>query len=105
MPLNIPRRDSTGIASIIQLPDSSVESLIKSLINAPSLADPYDMAKHISPDIVSILGCPNRLLSVDRFLDSRCQSRPSCAWWRNIFKEVKPIRRPQWGPMVPSATI
>jgi hypothetical protein len=26
------------------------------------------------------LGCPNRLLSVDRFLDSRCQSRLSSAW-------------------------
>ena len=51
------------------------------------------------------LGCPNRLLSVDRFLDSRCQSRPSCAWWRNIFKEAKPTRRPQWGPMLPSTTI
>ena len=25
------------------------------------------------------LGCPNRLLSVDRFLDSRCQSRLSFA--------------------------
>src|SRR5437867_9523016 len=29
------------------------------------------------------LGCLNRLLSVDRFLDSRCQSRLSSAWWRN----------------------
>jgi hypothetical protein len=26
------------------------------------------------------LGCPTRLLSVDRFLDSRCQSRLSSAW-------------------------
>ena len=26
------------------------------------------------------LGCPNWLLSVDRFLDSRCQSRLSSAW-------------------------
>ena len=51
------------------------------------------------------LGCPNRLSSVDRFLYSRCQSRPSCAWWRNIFKEAKPTRRPQWGPMLPSTTI
>src|SRR5712692_5629179 len=52
-----------------------------------------------------ILGCPNRLSSVDRFLYSRCQSRRSCAWWRNIFKEAKPTRRPQWGPMIPSTTI
>src|SRR5712692_9890948 len=51
------------------------------------------------------LGCPNRLSSVDRFLYSRCQSCPSCAWWRNIFKEAKPTRRPQWGPMLPSTTI
>jgi len=53
----------------------------------------------------SVLGCPNRLSSVDRFLYSRCQSRRSCAWWRNIFKEAKPTRRPQWGPMIPSTTI
>ena len=33
------------------------------------------------------LGCLNRLLSVDRFLDSRCQSRLSSAWWPSIFKE------------------
>ena len=26
------------------------------------------------------IGCPNRLLSVDRFLDSKCQSRLSSAW-------------------------
>src|SRR6267378_2219358 len=51
------------------------------------------------------LGCPNRLSSVDRFLDSRCQSRPSCALWRNIFKEAKPTRRPQWGPMIHSTTL
>jgi hypothetical protein len=30
---------------------------------------------------------PNRFLVVDRFLDSRCQSRLSYAWWRSIFKE------------------
>src|SRR5262245_22134515 len=33
------------------------------------------------------IGCPNRLFSVTRFLDSRCQSRLSSAWWRRIFKE------------------
>ena len=52
-----------------------------------------------------VLGCPNRLSSVDRFLYSRCQSRPSCAWWRNVFKEAKPTQRPQWGSMLPSTTI
>src|SRR6266705_1238853 len=39
--------------------------------------------------LAQALGCPNRLSSVDRFLYSRCQSRPSCAWWRNILKEAK----------------
>ena len=32
------------------------------------------------------LGCLNRLLSVDRFLDSRGQSRLFSAWWGSIFK-------------------
>ena len=32
-------------------------------------------------------GRPNRLLSVDRFLDSRCQSGLSSARWRRIFKK------------------
>ena len=40
------------------------------------------------PVATSGVGCPNRLLSVDRFLDSRCQSRLSSAWWRSIFKAV-----------------
>ena|SRR5438094_1995767 len=30
--------------------------------------------------------CLNRLSSVDQFLDSRCQSRFSSAWWGRIFK-------------------
>jgi len=45
------------------------------------------------------VGCLNRLLSVDRFLDSRCQSRLSSAWWRSIFKESVSSRDPQWRPM------
>ena len=32
------------------------------------------------------VGCLNRLLSVDRFLDSRCQNRLFSAWWGSIFK-------------------
>ena len=39
--------------------------------------------------IEHLLGCLNRLLSVDQFLDSRCQSRLSSAWRPRIFKEVK----------------
>ncbi len=33
------------------------------------------------------LGCPNRPLALDRFLDSPYQSRLSHAWWRSIFNE------------------
>src|SRR5713101_4459048 len=45
------------------------------------------------------VGCLNRFLSVDRFLDSRCHSRLSSTWRPRIFKEVKFTRRPQWRPM------
>src|SRR5712691_6592555 len=34
-----------------------------------------------------LVGCLNRLLSIDRFLDSRGQSRRFSAWWRSLFKE------------------
>jgi hypothetical protein len=34
-----------------------------------------------------ILGRPNRRLAVDRFLNSRCQSRLSDVWWPSIFNE------------------
>ena len=54
MALNIPKRDSAGIASIINLPDASVELLIKALINAPNLSDADEMAKHISSEVSSI---------------------------------------------------
>jgi hypothetical protein len=54
MPLNIPKRDSVGIASIIQLPASSVDDLIKAMVNAPGLAEPSDMAKYISDEVLSI---------------------------------------------------
>ncbi len=35
--------------------------------------------------------CPNRFLVVDRFLDSRCQSHLSYAWWRSILNEKRLI--------------
>ena len=38
------------------------------------------------------LGRPNRFLVVDRFLDSRCQSRLSYAWWRSPFNEKRFIQ-------------
>src|SRR4029434_3302202 len=36
---------------------------------------------------VDTLGRPNRLSAVDRFLDSKCQSRFSDVRWRHIFNE------------------
>ena|SRR2546428_53078 len=44
---------------------------------------------------LSDLGCLKWLLAVDRFLDSRCQSRLSSAWWRSIFKEQGVIQARQ----------
>src|SRR5216684_6100971 len=51
------------------------------------------------------LGRLNWLLSVDRFLDSRCQSRLSSAWRPRIFKEVQSTRAPPWRPMIFFITI
>jgi hypothetical protein len=36
------------------------------------------------------LGRPNRLSAVDRFLDSKCQSRFSDVWWGHIFNLAIP---------------
>jgi len=38
-----------------------------------------------------VIRCPNRFLVVDRFLDSRCQSHLSYAWWRSILNEKRLI--------------
>jgi hypothetical protein len=38
------------------------------------------------------LGRPNRLSAVDRFLDSKCQSRFSDVWWGHIFNEKRFIQ-------------
>ncbi len=54
----------------------------------------HSIATHLL-DAGGDLGCLNRLLSVDQFLDSRCQSRLSSAWRPRIFKEVKSTRAPQ----------
>ena len=43
-------------------------------------ADVYDEHIRSAQEAEQMVGCPNRLLSVDRFLDSRCQSRLSSAW-------------------------
>src|SRR2546422_4774227 len=56
---------------------------------------PYAQSQLFEPN----LGCLNRLLSVDRFLDSRCQSRLSSAWWRNIFKGSASSRTPHLRPV------
>ena len=45
------------------------------------------------------LGCPNRPLALDRFLDSKCQSRLFHAWWRSIFKEKEVIQARQPRPI------
>jgi hypothetical protein len=54
MPLNIPRRESAGIASIIKISDTLVDHLIKALSAAPSIVDTDKMAQHISAYISSI---------------------------------------------------
>ena len=46
------------------------------------------------------LGCLNRLSSVDQFLDSRCQSRFSSAWWRRLFKASASRRTCELRPRV-----
>jgi transposase-like protein len=45
------------------------------------------------------LRCLNRFLSVDRFLDSRCQSRLSSAWRGGIFKASGASRTSQLRPI------
>src|SRR5262249_49478610 len=55
--------------------------------------------KEILTNMGLSLGCLNRLLSVARFLDSRCQSRLSSAWWRSIFKGSASSRTPHLRPI------
>ena len=45
------------------------------------------------------VGRPSRLLALDRFLDSKCQSRLSHAWWRSIFSEKGCIQARQLRPI------
>jgi predicted nucleic acid-binding protein len=47
----------------------------------------------------AVLRCLNRFLSVDRFLDSRCQSRLSSAWRGGIFKASGASRTSQLRPI------
>jgi hypothetical protein len=59
-----------------------------------------DLKDFIQDRLSLPLGCPNRPLALDRFLDSKCQSRLSYAWWRSVFDEkgfiparqLRPIR-------------
>jgi hypothetical protein len=51
-----------------------------------------------------VIGCfdvgrPNRFLAIDRFLDSRGQSRLSSAWWRSIFHDDRFIQARQLRPI------
>src|SRR5215510_14787480 len=50
-------------------------------------------------NLVFRLGCPNRPLALDQFLDSPCQSRLSHAWWRSSFKEKGVIQACQLRPI------
>ena len=52
----------------------------------------------------AIVGCPNRLLALARFLDSQYQSRFSHAWWRSIFNEKGVIQACQLRPIGISTT-
>src|SRR5438132_854085 len=45
----------------------------------------------IGQDLGLGVRCPNRFLVVDRFVDSRCQSHLSSAWWRSILNEKRRI--------------
>ena len=45
------------------------------------------------------LGCLKWLLALDRFLDSKCQSRLSYTWWRSIFNEQGFIQARQLQPI------
>jgi hypothetical protein len=53
----------------------------------------------------AVLGCLNRLLSIDRFLDSRCQSRLCSAWWHRIFKQSASNQVPHVRPQTFFVTI
>ncbi len=77
------------ITMIAHVKQKTIEPLIKETI-APGTfvyTDAYSMYAR--------LGCLKWLLAVDRFLDSRCQSRLSSAWWRSIFKEQGVIQARQ----------
>jgi transposase-like protein len=51
------------------------------------------------------IGCLNRFLSIDRFLDSRCQSRLCSAWWHRIFKQSASNQVPHVRPQTFFVTI
>src|SRR6266478_976283 len=60
------------------------------------LEDSLRIFSHVS---IEDVGRPNRLLALDRFLDSKCQSRLSHAWWRSIFSEKGFIQARQLRPI------
>ena len=45
------------------------------------------------------LGCPNRPLALDQFLDSQCHSRLSRAWWHGIVNEKGVMQACQLRPI------
>ncbi len=71
---------------------------INFVVNEAIAADMYpDVDEQLKPlaHACCEIGCLKWLLAVDRFLDSRCQSRLSSAWWRSIFKEQGVIQARQ----------
>ena len=70
------------------------------LLNAshPRRADPGNFC-------TLTLGCLNRFLSVDRFLDSRCHSRFSSAWSGCLCKAPAFSRTPRLRPRALFVTI
>src|SRR2546428_2314194 len=81
------------------------DAYISSILSKGNQRTSVSTLKGIYNMIAFVLGCLNRLLSVDQFLDSRCQNRLSSAWRPRIFKEVKSTRAPQWRPMAFFRTI
>ena len=104
MALSIPKRDSAGIARILQLPEESVELLVKALINAPSLASVDAMAKHIFSDVpfipmeqlTDIIGVIYNIyrvrefagVSSDRFLDDLIEGIASSKHKELSFNDI-----------------
>jgi hypothetical protein len=82
------------------------ESLVGVLKDVPAFKGKTSVeVQDLIQDAWATLGCLNRLLSVDRFLDSRCQSRRCSTWWHRIFKQSASNRVPHVRPQTFLVTI